>query len=56
MACCGDLDCRAIEDRDIRELADGGFQFHICESATFNYSSTTLDWRWVCFFAPPRMM
>ncbi|BCH23960.1 hypothetical protein MesoLjLc_36290 [Mesorhizobium sp. L-8-10] len=76
IGCCGDMDCRAIEDGDVRELADGSyvylprywrvpaarvqsspdFRFHICESALFNENASTLEWRWVCFFAPPRMM
>lgn len=76
MRCCGGVDCRVIEDRDVSELADGGylylprrwsvpaarvqkspdFRFHICETAMFTDKATVLEWRWVCFFAPPRMM
>lgn len=76
MGCCGDMDCRAIEGRDVRELADGGYlylprqwrvpaarvqrsrdsHFHICETATFDQNASALEWRWVCFFAPPQMM
>ncbi len=32
------------------------FRFHICENAAFGQNGTDLEWRWVCFFAPPRMM